>query len=237
MWCCGWVSASMCSPLVDSCEHEISNLFFLHGEPTASETFCLLWKSITFLRSYFFSIKQETDWDRIIKYFAILKYRSQSLSIFRNRQISFAIVKYRSESSNMIRNRQSRFWYILREVFCFDSIAYVLSPNPIRIPPIQTSTTCTIALFTIPRIEIFDPDLHRVSGSAWTFSCCRERTRRQRESIHCLAHVRRQYKLRRCCALSHAIEISIPSSFSSGEPTASETFCFLWKTIAHCFFF
>ena len=166
-----------------------------------------------FLRSYFFSIKQETDWDRIIKYFAILKYHSQSLSIFRNHQISFAIVKYRSELSNMIRNRQSRFLYILREVFCFDSIAYVLPPNPIRIPPIQTSTTCTIALFTIPRIEIFDPDLHRVSGSAWTFSCCRERTRRQRESIHCLAHVRRQYKLWRCCALSHALEIWIPSSF------------------------
>ena len=143
-----------------------------------------------------------------------MKYRSQSLNIVRNRQISFAIVKYRSQSSNMIRNRQSRFLYILREVF-FDSIAYVLPLDPVRIPPIQTSITCTIPPSTIPRIKVFDPDLHRVSRSAGTFSCRRERTRIQREFIHCLAEAQRKNKLQRCCALSHAREISVPSLFSS----------------------
>ena len=106
------------------------------------------------------------------------------------------------------------FLYIFKERL-FDSIAYVLPLDPVRIPPIQTSITCTIPPSTIPRIKVFDPDLHRVSRSAGTFSCRRERTRRQREFIHCLAEAQRKNKLQRCCALSHAREISVPSLFSS----------------------
>ena len=107
-----------------------------------------------------------------------------------------------------------RFLYIFKERL-FDSIAYVLPLDPVRIPPIQTSITCTIPPSTIPRIKVFDPDLHRVSRSAGTFSCRRERTHIQREFIHCLAEAQRKNKLRRCCALSHARGISVPSLFSS----------------------
>ena len=179
-----------------------------------------------------------------------MKYRSQSLNIVRNRQISFAIVKYRSQSSNIIRNRQisfaivkydsqssKSFLYILREVFFwFHCICPATWSNPYPThSDIHHMHHCTLH--------------HPTNSDVWSRSTSSERVRMdlfvlqgahtQTEGIHplprtCAAPIQ---IVKMLCIVTCSWDFNSKFFFSSGEPTASETFCFLWKTIAHCFSF
>ena len=54
----------------------------------------------------------------------------------------------------------------------FVSIANVLPFDPVRIPPIQTSTTYTIPPATFPRISGFDVIAYVVQRVRWALSLC-----------------------------------------------------------------